>query len=205
MHKITIFFLFVIILVLGGCSNNDSNASTTSTEIDAEVIKISAIKINNLTLKVHENTFNTTTKMYNDINRTLIAFDRMSESILNTMDNGLKLINAYAQPFTIADSYSGIFTLNADYTATSPVFAMNISASGKYFLLSSETQLYNEKKTIKTYFTDGSSLTNAWVRSISMANQSKDLFLSLIEISTDGTSKKITNSFLIKSADLQAL
>ncbi len=207
MSKIIILYILSISIFFSGCSKDDNSDTTSANEIsvDAEIVKVSAMKINDLTLKVDQNTYDTTSKMYKDINKTLQAFDKMSQSVLNTLDNGMKLANTLAQPFKISDDYTTLFALENNYTATTPAFTMSLSANKTYFLLSSQTKFYVENKTIKTYFKDASTLSGGWTRAISMADKNKDLYLKIVEIFSDGTSKKVTNSFLIKSTELQAL
>jgi len=164
-----------------------------------------ALNVDNLTIQVHENTFYTTSKMYTELNKTLVAFDKMNESIIDTMDNNMKLVNTLARVFKISDSYSSIFAITSDYTATKPAFIIKQTLTKKYFLVSSESRFFVDSKTIKTYFFDSASLTNAWTRAISTSNKTKNLYLSLLEIDNNGNITKVTNSFLIKSVNLQTL
>ena len=207
-----LIFLVITILMIG-CGDGSDTSTTISTidstetsiSIDAEIIKKTAMNINNLTVQVHENTFETTSKMYADINKTLQSFVKINDSVINTIDKNMQLLNALAKPFEIADSYSTIFSVNNDYTATTPAFVIQNAITKKYFLVSSESKFFIEGKTIKTYFFDATTLSSAWARVISITDKNKDLYLTILEIDTSNVVHKVSNAFIIKKDKLASL
>lgn len=203
--KNIIFLAFMILL--SACSDSipsDTNTTINENLVDASIINNSAMNINDLTVNVHKNSFDITSKMFNDYNKTLVSLDKMNESFVNTLDKSLKLLNALAQPFKVADDYSSIFSVDNNYTAVSPAFVINATLTNKYFLLSSTTKFFLEGKTIKTYFNDPTSLANAWARVISSADVNKDLFLTLVEIDGSNISRQVSNAFIIEKEVLSA-
>jgi len=196
----TIFFLSFILLFTA-CGTNSSQ-NTKVTLVDATVVKQAVVNIDNLTVKVHKNTFDVTSKMYSDLNHTLNSYVKMDEAVTNTMDKQMNLLNALAQPFKFADSFKDIFTTNNNYTATTPAFVIKKALTNKYFLVSSDTKFFIKGQTIRTYFTDSTTLANAWKRVINNADKSKDLYLTLVEIDTSNTIHQVATIFVVKKEKL---
>jgi len=183
-------------------SDGSTTTSTVTTTNDDTLLRASA-KIDDLVIKVHDNTFQTEDELYKELNQMLLDYTRMKESVTDRMTSEMQLLNTLAKPFAIADSYSSYFSLNSNYNATTPAFIINKTLTSNYFLLSSDTQFYLQGKSIKTYFKDTSTLANAWQRAITNADVNKDLYLTLLALSADGKVTRVTNSFIVKSATLK--
>jgi hypothetical protein len=193
--------LFALVLAFGGCGNNSEDPIF----VDAEVVKLSAMKINDLTIQTQKNTFETTNKLFNDIDNILASVDKVNQSVMDSLDLNMKLANTLAKPFKISDNYSTIFGVDNNYTSTIPPFVVKQPLVKKYFLLASQSKFFLDRKTIKIYFYDAASLTNGWIRVFNDANKDKDLYLCLSELDDNNTVTKITNSFMIPSATLKNL
>jgi len=194
------------LLLLIGCQGNNTSSTSQTLTVDEneETITRAAANVDDLTIQVHDNTFATTSSMYESVDSMSEDFTRMSESVTERMTQEMKLLNTLAKPFSIDENYSAYFAVDNNYTATTPAFVILQTLPSQYFLVSSPTKFYTDGSTVKTLFNDATTLTNAWSRAITSADKNKDLFLSLLELDANATVKKITNSFLIKSATLQS-
>ena len=202
--ELVLISLLVIFTGCGGSGDNTTSSSTSSSLVDAEPIKKAVIQVDKLTIDVQKETFDTTTKLLGDVSRMMGSFDKMNGQIIDTIDLSMKLANTLAQPVGITDNYKTFFAIASDYNSTSPAF--NVAGLTKnYFLLSSVTPFFLEKKTVKSYFTNSSSLADAWVKALAVADKSKNLYFSIVEIDTENVTHKVSNALLIKSADLQNL
>jgi hypothetical protein len=203
--KYTTTLAFALFFI--SCQGNNSTKETVSeaNTVDATEVKKAALDIDNLTVKVDQNTFETTTKMYNDLNKSLVAFEQINQSIANRMNEEMKLLTVLAKPFAFADNYSNLFSLNENYTATTPAFTINETLTNKYFLVSSTSKFFLEGRTIKTYFDDDTTLGTAWTRMISNADTSKDLYITIIELDSSNILNQVSNAFVIKKATLETL
>jgi len=193
-------------------STKDSNSETSTQEQvsfvpenEDEIIKYATVKIDNLVVQVHQNTFANINKMYDNLNRMLHSFDAMNKRVLDTLDLSMKLVNTLAQPVAITSQYTNIFAISNTYTATSPAFVLKSTLKEKYFLVSSVTPFFIERRTIKSYFFDETTLTKSWSNAISSADKEKNLYLSVVEIDKDGVLHKVSNALCIKSAKLKTL
>ncbi|WP_297440504.1 hypothetical protein [Sulfurimonas sp.] len=69
-------FLLVSLVVFNGC--DETKQDTTTYLCPTE----NALEVNALTLNVHDNTFDTTTKLLEDMNKTLLSFDKVNNGNL---------------------------------------------------------------------------------------------------------------------------
>jgi hypothetical protein len=185
-------------------TNEESNETQTVIDTNEETILQAALQIDNLDVQVHNNTFATTSKMYTQVGSMLSDYARMNESVTERMNAEMKLLNTLSKAFAIDSAYSSIFGSTSDYTATTPAFVIKQALSKNYFLVSSQSKFYLEGKTVKTLFKDANSLSTAWVRAIQSADITKDLYLSLLELDSNGLTKRVTNSFIVKSETLKS-
>jgi len=181
----------------GGGDSTSSTTATTNDNTNEVTILSSAARIDNLTVGVHKNTFDTTSKYYTN-------FSKLSQAHSDRMDAEMKLLNTLAKPFDVAPAYETYFSKNSNYNATVPAIVINKALTNNYFLVSSSTHFYLEGKTIKTFFKDAAGLSKAWSRAISSADKTKDLYLSLVEVDLNARVTNVTNSLLIKSATLKS-
>ena len=205
MYKIKELFLVSLLLILTGCGSSSDTSSSTSSTVDAEPIKKAVIQIDKLTVDVQKNSFDTTTKLLDDVGSMLHSVAIINESVGNRLDLSMELVNTLAQPLGIVEGYKSLFATTTDYNATSPAFEVTGTLTKNYFLLSSETPFFVEKKTVKGYFTNPATLASTWVSALSVADKSKNLYLSIVEIDGDNLTHKVSNALLIKSVDLQNL
>ena len=208
MYKIKELLLVSLFVVLTGCgsSNNNSSSSASSPSlVDAEPIKKVAIQVDKLTIDVHKNSYATTTKLLNDVEKMLHSVDSMNKRVINTIDLSMKLVNTLAKPVGITENYKSLFLFFLDYNSTIPAFNISGTLTKKYFLLSSVSPFFLEKKTRKGYFVDTSSLAAVWGKALETANRSKNLYFSIVEIDTNNTIHKVSNALVIKSVDLQKM
>ncbi|MDF1877408.1 hypothetical protein JHD47_06215 [Sulfurimonas sp. SAG-AH-194-L11] len=204
MNNLYKIIITLAIVIFTGCGNN-SDTDTALVDEESEVLLLSAVKLSDMRVRVYDSSYEVTNAMYLDLNKSLYAMDRMTQSITSTLDVNLKLLNEVAKPFEIFASYSTMFSVDNNYTATSPAFVITEPLTLNYFLVSSENRFFNEGMTVKTLFTDSTTLGSAWVRAISDANSSKDLYLGLQELDSNGNVNKISNSFKITAAKLSSL
>ena len=187
-------------------SNTKKEEETTSndeTNSNDDAVARAAAKIDNLVIKVHDNSFQTKSKLYTALDSMLLDSTKIKESYTERMVEEMKLLNTLAKPFAIADAYSTYFTLNNNFNATTPAFIIEKALTNSYFLLSSESKFYLQGKTIKTYFKESATLATAWQRAITNADKEKNLYLALVEIDNEGKVTQVTNSLLIKSSTLK--
>ncbi|MBL1244190.1 MAG: hypothetical protein COA39_007360 [Sulfurimonas sp.] len=196
------FFIVIIFLLFTACGNN-SNNDTNSTGTNDETLTRAAIKINDLTVKVHDTTFETTSGLYTKTDQLLSDFTRINQSVTDRMNAEMQLLTILAKPFEIKSNYTNSFSENNNFNATVPPFTINTPLTNNYFLVSSTSKFYLQGRTIKTFFIDSASLTVAWSKAIENANKNKDLYLSLLEIDTNGKVTQVTNSFLLNSETLK--
>lgn len=219
MYKMKELVLIALLGTFAGCggssgdsSSSDTNTTATTTSsssnsslVDAESIKKAVIELDKLTLDVHKNSFDITTKLLNADDSMLHSVAIINESVGNRLDLSMKLVDSLAKPFGITEGYKSLFTVASSYSSTLPAFNMTGSLTKNYFLLSSETPFFLEKKTVKGYFKDTSSLSDVWVKALVDANKSKNLYFSIVEIDANNITHKVSNALLIKSADLKNL
>lgn len=184
-------------------SKKEDKKAETDSKSNDEAVLSAALKIDNLVVKVHDNTFKTTSNFYTSTNKMLNDFTRMSESVTDRMNTEMNLLTTLAKPFKIDSNYSSIFSVIDDYTATKPAFVISKTLTNNYFLVSSDSKFYLQNKTIKTLFKDTNTLATAWSRAIINADKTKDLYLCLLELDSNGKVTQVTNSFLIKNATLK--
>ncbi len=186
--------------------NNTESTMPNSSENEYDrAITLSAAKIDNLTIKVHENGMKSTSDMLDSLNSELHSFVDMTDSVTQTMVSAMKYADALAQPFSFTEEYKNYFDIDMGYTALRSAFTLKEPSAKKFILLSSDSSLFLEGHTIKSYFFDTSSLSDAWIKSISLANKDKNLYFTIHEIDENGTVHSVCNSFLIKSVDLKEL
>jgi len=218
MKQIYIFALLSMLTFngCGGGSSTDQTAneldnnikSTTPNSSENEydrVITLSAVKIDNLTIKIHENGMKSISDMLDSLNSELYSFVDMTDSVTQTMVSAMKYADALAQPFSLTEKYKNYFDIDMSYTAVKSAFILKEPSTKKFILLSSDSSLFLEGHTLKSYFFDASSLSNAWTKSISFANKDKNLYFTIHEIDKNGTAHNVCNSFFIKSVDLKEL
>jgi len=220
MIKPIYIFTLLAILIFNGCGGGSSteqtvdkpNNNNTEPEIPESSenqydrsITLAAAKIDNLTIKVNENGMKSTSDMLNSLNSELDSFVDMTDSITQTMVSAMKYANSLAQPFSFTDEYKNYFDLDMSYTDTKSAFILKISSTKKFILLSSDSSLFLEGHTLKSYFFDTSTLSNAWIKSISLANKNKNLYFTIHEIDENGTVHNVCNKFFIKKLDLKDL
>ena len=206
MYKFKELTLVILFVVFAGCNSSDntpsnSNSVSSSSLVDAEPVVKAAAQIDKLTVDVHKNSYDTTTKLLTDVDRMLHSVVAMDENVTNTMIQSMQLANALAQPVKIAKNYQSLFAVTGSYNSTVPAFQIIGFLTKNYFLLSSETPLFLEKKTVKGYFNNAATLTKAWSNAIDAANKSKNLYLSIVEIDGQNIVHKVSSAFLIKSTD----
>lgn len=223
MYKMKELVLIALLGTFAGCggssdnsssSDNNSTATTTTTSsssssnsslVDAEPIKKAIIQVDKLTVDVHKNSFDITTKLLNDVGSMLHSVAIINESVGNRLNLSMKLANTLAKPVGITETYKSLFSIKSDYNSSVPAFNITATLTNNYFLLSSETPFFLEKKTVKGYFKDASSLSDVWVKALADANKSKNLYFSIVEIDKNNITHKVSNALLIKSADLKNL
>ncbi len=198
----TILLLSNIVLFSACGSSDDTPVAITTTQTDEDTILRAVVKIDDLTINVHTNTFTNTDKYYKVIDSLTSDYAKMSQAHTERMNAEMQLLNTLAQAFDIAPAYTTYFSKNSNYNATTPAIIINKILTNNYFLVSSPSHFYVEGKTIKTYFKDASSLSNAWSRAISNADKTKDLYLSVIGLDSNSKVTNVTNSLVIKSATL---
>ncbi len=200
MYKMKELVLIALLGTFAGCGGSSDNSHL----VDAEPIKKAVIQVDKLTVDVHKNSFDITTKLLNDVGSMLHSVAIINESVGNRLDLSMKLANTLAKPVGITETYKSLFGIAKDYNSTSPAFTVG-TLTNNYFLLSSVTPFFLEKKTVKGYFKDESSLSDVWVKALADANKSKNLYFSIVEIDKNNITHKVSNALLIKSADLQKL
>jgi len=188
--------------------NNAIQATTlesSENEYD-KAITLAAAKIDNMTVQVNENGMKSTSDMLDSLNSELHSFVDMTESATQTMISAMNYANALSQPFSFADEYKNYFDIDMDYSSVKSAFILKkVESTKKYLLLSSDSSLFLQGHTLKSYFFDMSSLTVAWTKAISLANKDKNLYFTIHEIDKDGTLHSVCNSFSIENKILKDL
>lgn len=205
MYKLKELALIALFLMLAACSNVDDNKASIDGLVEATSIAKAVVNMEKLTIDVQKSNYDTTAKLLGDVVKMLHSVDAMNESVINTIDLSMKLANTLAQPAGITENYKSIFTIENNYTSVLPAFAVKSTLTKNYFLLSSQTPFFLEKKTVKSYFTNSVGLAEVWVKALAVADKSKNLYLSIVEIDGENVTHKVSNAFLIKSADFPLL
>ena len=176
-------------LLLVGCGSSKSEKKTYVCDLnDSLTLKSSA-------LKVSQNTLELSSKILMDMNATLEKINRMNEAIYETMDVSAQTLEKVAKPFSISDEGAKIFTINS---FTPSYIAIKQPLTKKYILVSSANRFFPDGQSVKTLFSDGTTLSNALQKAFNESDSSKNLYLTILQIESNQTLTNLTNGLLIQ-------
>jgi len=202
--KIVYNLLLTSVLVgVSGCGSSSDLKNTTDN--NAEVINLAALKIDAMDVRVHKRSQDFTNEMYKDINKSLSSCAAMMDRVSTTMDLSMKTINTLAQPFKISDDYSNTVALNKNFTMNIPAFTLQNSANIKFFILFSDSRFFLPKHTIKKLVYTQADLALQWTDVLKSIDKNRDLYITLEEIKSDNSLTKVCLPFEIKSSKLKEL
>ena len=182
---------------------NDSvvnNSSDDNTLVSGEATKFSCDINNSLILKssalgVSQNTLDLSNKILKDMNGMLDNTNKMKEAVYNTMEIASQTVQKIAEPLTVSDEGKKIFTID---TNNEPYISIKQVLTKKYILVSSPSRFFPDTQSVKTLFNNGGTLTSALTKAFNAAGNSKNLYLTILELESDKTLTNLTNGILIK-------
>ncbi len=194
--KFSTFAIFLTLFITGcGSSNKDE---TNSTKINNSCATNTASTLNRATLTVMRNSLQTSTHIIDDMNLTLSKMDAMNDRVLQTVELSAKTVSKLADDFNMTKEGTKHFKVDNAL----PGFVIKGALSKKYILASSASRFFPDSKTLKTLFYDSSSLTIALNRALSSANKSNNLYMTILQVETNGTITNLTNGLLILKSNL---
>ena len=201
MYKLKELIFITLLVIFSGCGGSGGSSTSSSNLVDAEPIVKAVAHMDKLNIDVQKNTYDTTTELLTDVNSMLHSVVDIDDNVTHTMVLNMKLLNALAQPVGITQNYKSLFAIADTYNSTTPAFRIIGTLTKNYFLLSCETPFFIEQKTVKSYFNNSDTLSKAWIKAISTADKSKNLYLSIVEIDEENITHKVSNALLIKSSN----
>ena len=189
--------IFTSLLLIGcGSSKSDQKDSLTNKEGNFSCDLNSSLALKSSLIEVSQNTLNLSNKIINDMNVMLEKMDRMNDAIDNTMDISSQTLKKIAEPFNISDEGKNLFTID---NSTSPYITIKKPLTKKYILVSSPNRFFPDTQSVKTLFNDGTTLSNALQKAFDEVDNSKNLYLTILQIESNTTLTNLTNGVLIKN------
>ncbi len=190
--------------ILAGCSNSPEDKSNSSVDVFSFIDF--GLTLQDSLLITYKNDLNITAELGDNARSIGESVESMGESIETSRVLVVEFIDLLIKDQTFNADYSSIFSTNPNYkTTTTSYFTMNSFDDKKsYMLVSSSTRLFVPGTTIKTLFTDNSSLNSAWQRSVDN-HQSGNMYLNIYEIEEDGTVQRAGNPAIIPAATVTDL
>lgn len=186
-------FAILLTLFVDGCDNSNKTETTPAlTSCDTNA----AATLNAATLSVMQNSIETSTKILNDMNATLTKIDAMNERVLQTLELSATTAAKLAGDFNMSAEGATLFEVNNSI----PGFAIKVPLSKNYILASSPNRFFPDSQTLKTLFYDPSSLTNALNRALKAADKNSNLYMTILQVETNGTITNLTNGLFISKS-----
>jgi len=186
-------FAILLTLFINGCGSSSQTETTpaiTSCDTNASAI------LNAAALSVMRNSIETSTKIITDMNATLTKIDAMNERVLQTMELSAATAAKLANDFNMSAEGATLFEVNNSI----PGFAIKVPLSKNYILASSPNRFFPDSQTLKTLFNDPSSLTNALNRALNAADKKSNLYMTILQVETNGTITNLTNGLFISKS-----
>ena len=186
-------FAILLTLFVSGCGNSNNKETTpaiTSCDTNASAT------LNAAALAVMQNSIETSTKILNDMNATLAKIDAMNERVLQTMELSAVTAAKLADDFNMSAEGATLFEVNNSI----PGFAIKVPLSKNYILASSPNRFFPDSQTLKTLFSDPTSLTNALSRALNAADKESNLYMTILQVETNGTITNLTNGLFISKS-----
>jgi len=184
-------FAIICSFIIVGCGNNSDKQEPVSTVTSCDTN--AATTLNAATLNVLQNSIETSTKILQDMNATLGKIDVMNERVLHTMELSATTVAKLAEKFQMSDEGAQLFEVSNSI----PGFAIKVPLSKNYILASSANRFFPERQTLKTLFNDPASLTNALNRALNAADKNSSLYMTILQVESNGTVTNLTNGLLI--------
>lgn len=192
MKKFVPASLILLSILLAGC-----NANKKSEEAPAAVCDINnSLALKATALKVSQNSLELSTKIINDMNKTLDKIDRMNQAVFDTMKLSSDTLEKIAEQFKMSDEGSQLFYVQD----SPPAFMIKQPLVKKYILVSSPNRFFPDASSVKTLFTDSSTLSSATQRALTQADPNKNLYMTIVQVESNGTLTNLTNGLLVKSS-----
>ena len=182
-------------------SNPDTNKTTTVTLTPCESNIIATL--DKSAVDVMQNNTDTTTHIVNNMyamldnmNEMLEDMDTMNQRVLETTELSAKTFATIADSFNISSDGSKLFEVKDGK------FSIKTPLSKDYILASSANRFFPDSQTLKTLFNDSASLAKAYTRAIETANKSNNLYMTILQVESNGTITNLTNGLLIPKSSL---
>ncbi len=190
--------------ILSGCSNSPDDEP--SSKFDVYTFIDFGLTLQETLLGTYESDLMITGALVEDTYKVMDSVEQMADRVTTSRELSAEFINLLAKGQTFNEDYSSIFSTNSNYeTTNTSYFTMNAFDDEKsYMLVSSSTRLFVPGTTIKTLFTDNSSLNSAWQRSLDN-HQSGNMYLNIYEVKADGTVQRAGTPALIPSETVTSL
>ena len=194
--KFSTFAIFLTLFITG-CGSSNKN-ETNSTKVHSSCATNTVSTLNTTALTVMHNSLQTSTHILKDMNQTLVRMDTMNDRVLKTVELSAKTVSKLADDFNMTEEGAKHFKVGTIL----PGFVIKGALSKKYILASSASRFFPDAKTLKTLFYDSNSLTIALNRAIDTADKSNNLYMTILQIETNGTITNLTNGLLILKSNL---
>lgn len=181
----------------GGGGSETTDTNTTADYTDFVLTK--ALNIDTMQIDTATNTTQSIGDSLASMDRMLLSMTDILQSNTETLTDGMNLLEMMAREFAIDSNYSDTFSYNPDYTDTIPPISVTKILDEDYFLLLSTNRFYTEGTTIKKFFNSAVGLGSAWNESMQVADPTKDLYMKIIRVGSDGSTYNVTNSLWIKN------
>ncbi len=186
--------LIVTSLLLISCGSNNSDPSTSKEEAFSCTLE-NSLALKSSTVAVSQNSINLSTKIIQDMNRTMDDINRMNEAVYTTMNISAQTLQKLAEPLKVSADGQNLFVIDP---SKDPCIKIKDSLSKKYILVSSPSRFFPYIQSVKTLFKDADTLTSALDKAFDGVDSSKNLYLTILELESDNTFTNLTNGILIK-------
>jgi len=191
--KFSTFTIICSLLIVGCGGSSKQEPATSGSASETSCDTNAAVTLNATTLHVMQNSISTSTKILNDMNATLGKEDAMNERVLETAELLASTVKKLAEKLQMTDEGAKFFQVNNSF----PFFVIKKPLSKKYILASSANKFFPDTQTIKTLFYNSSTLTNALNRAVNGANKNNNLYMTILQVETNGTITNLTNGLFI--------
>ena len=174
-------------------SSDDKSQTTEGTKFSCDVNNSLILKSS--AVGVSQNTVALSSKILNDMNGMLDKINRMNDAIYDTTEIASRTVQKIAEPLSISAEGEKIFTIDVN---SEPYISIKKPLTKKYILVSSPNRFFPDTQSVKTLFNNGTTLTNALTKAFDNAGDTKNLYLTILELESDKSLTNLTNGILIK-------
>jgi len=200
---VTKLLLLGLLFIFSGCSNSPEDEP--SSQLRVYTFIDFGLTLQDTLIHAYQSDIGLTTDLIQETYRMMDSFEQIADRVTTSNALSVEFINMLTKEQTFNEGYNTLFTVNSTYEVSTSYFTMiSFDVNKNYMLVSSSTRLFVPETTVKTLFSDNSSLNAAWQRSIDN-HQSGNMYLNIYEIEADGTVQRVGNAAVISAAVIVAL